>query len=217
MATQMENMRLRQNFRNIWHTDLITSNQNHIRYCCFAFWCAPCVSYMLRKRALYDDMSRYTCCAGYMPCSGRCEESKYPELCLATEGFISYTQQLGCVFSMIGLIVPNNRPLQKASEVLFFLANLVYCTLSISFNWTIVMMKMVDQWMLPVLNKCQLLIRHSLLCMHSHNQHMEKAMVIHMPKNVSLFFLKLFYAWFAFPSTSYMSTPYIFMTVKTGS
>ncbi|XP_068469290.1 uncharacterized protein [Phaseolus vulgaris] len=160
MATQMENMRLRQNFRNIWHTDLITSNQNHIRYCCFAFWCAPCVSYMLRKRALYDDMSRYTCCAGYMPCSGRCEESKYPELCLATEvtccfansvastryllqdefnlqttqcdncfiGFISYTQQLGCVFSMIGLIVPNNRPLQKASEVLFFLANLVYCT-----------------------------------------------------------------------------------------
>ncbi|XP_068469289.1 uncharacterized protein [Phaseolus vulgaris] len=129
MATQMENMRLRQNFRNIWHTDLITSNQNHIRYCCFAFWCAPCVSYMLRKRALYDDMSRYTCCAGYMPCSGRCEESKYPELCLATEGFISYTQQLGCVFSMIGLIVPNNRPLQKASEVLFFLANLVYCTI----------------------------------------------------------------------------------------
>nr|XP_007158516.1 hypothetical protein PHAVU_002G158700g [Phaseolus vulgaris]ESW30510.1 hypothetical protein PHAVU_002G158700g [Phaseolus vulgaris] len=44
-------------------------------------------------------------------------------------GFISYTQQLGCVFSMIGLIVPNNRPLQKASEVLFFLANLVYCTM----------------------------------------------------------------------------------------
>ncbi|KAL9328714.1 hypothetical protein ACSQ67_003717 [Phaseolus vulgaris] len=161
MASQQHNMRLRQNFRNIWHTDLITSNQNHIRYCCFAFWCAPCVSYMLRKRALYDDMSRYTCCAGYMPCSGRCEESKYPELCLATEvtccfansvsstryllqdefnlqttqcdncfiGFISYTQQLGCVFSMIGLIVPNNRPLQKASEVLFFLANLVYCTM----------------------------------------------------------------------------------------
>ena len=36
MAKQMENMRLRQNFRNIWHTDLITSNQNHIR-CKFYF------------------------------------------------------------------------------------------------------------------------------------------------------------------------------------
>lgn len=28
---------------------------------------------------------RYTCCAGYMPCSGRCGESKCPELCLCTE------------------------------------------------------------------------------------------------------------------------------------
>ncbi|MBA0554104.1 hypothetical protein Golob_013230, partial [Gossypium lobatum] len=45
----------------------------------------PCASYMLRKRALYGDMSRYTCCAGYMPCSGRCGESKCPEFCLCTE------------------------------------------------------------------------------------------------------------------------------------
>lgn len=29
--------------------------------------------------------SRYVCCAGYMPCSGRCGESKCPEFCLATE------------------------------------------------------------------------------------------------------------------------------------
>ena len=28
---------------------------------------------------------RYTCCAGYMPCSGRCGEAKCPQLCLATE------------------------------------------------------------------------------------------------------------------------------------
>ncbi|KAL8556769.1 hypothetical protein ACS0TY_004293 [Phlomoides rotata] len=40
---------------------------------------------MLRKRALYNDMSRYVCCAGYMPCSGRCGESRCPEFCLATE------------------------------------------------------------------------------------------------------------------------------------
>ncbi|XP_060971712.1 uncharacterized protein LOC133037932 isoform X2 [Cannabis sativa] len=30
-------------------------------------------------------MSRYVCCAGYMPCSGRCGESRCPEFCLATE------------------------------------------------------------------------------------------------------------------------------------
>ncbi|MBA0744362.1 hypothetical protein Gogos_006989, partial [Gossypium gossypioides] len=50
----------------------------------------PCVSYMLRKRALYNDMSRYTCCAGYMPCSGRCGESKCPEFCLCTEVFLCF-------------------------------------------------------------------------------------------------------------------------------
>nr|CAD1835310.1 unnamed protein product [Ananas comosus var. bracteatus] len=54
-------------------------------FCCLALWCGPCVSYMLRKRALYNDMSRYVCCAGYLPCSGRCGESKCPEFCLATE------------------------------------------------------------------------------------------------------------------------------------
>ncbi|KAL8137176.1 hypothetical protein V2J09_003177 [Rumex salicifolius] len=45
----------------------------------------PCASYLLRKRALYDDMSRYVCCAGYMPCSGNCGESSCPEFCLCTE------------------------------------------------------------------------------------------------------------------------------------
>ncbi|WVZ09962.1 hypothetical protein V8G54_014492 [Vigna mungo] len=87
MASQqhIEKMQLRQNFRNFWHTNLFTTIQANTPYCCFALWCAPRVSYLLRKRALYDDMSRYTCCAGYMPCSGRCGESKFPELCLAVE------------------------------------------------------------------------------------------------------------------------------------
>ncbi|MQL89328.1 hypothetical protein Taro_021901 [Colocasia esculenta] len=51
---------------------------------------APCVSYLLRKRALYNDMSRYVCCAGYLPCSGRCGESRCPELCLCTEVFLCF-------------------------------------------------------------------------------------------------------------------------------
>ncbi|KAL2987338.1 hypothetical protein AAZX31_11G022300 [Glycine max] len=87
MASQqhIEKMQLRQNFRNLWHSDLLSTIQADTPYCCFSLWCAPCVSYLLRKRALYDDLSRYTCCAGYMPCSGRCGESKCPELCLGVE------------------------------------------------------------------------------------------------------------------------------------
>lgn len=87
MAAQqnLEKMQLRQNYRNLWHTDLIRTIQADPAYCCLSFWCAPCVSYLLRRRALYNDMSRYVCCAGYMPCSGRCGESKCPEFCLATE------------------------------------------------------------------------------------------------------------------------------------
>ncbi|KAE8710789.1 Proteasome subunit alpha type 5-1 family protein [Hibiscus syriacus] len=50
----------------------------------------PCASYMLREQALYNNMSRYTCCAGYMPCSGRCGESKCPEFCLCTEVFLCF-------------------------------------------------------------------------------------------------------------------------------
>lgn len=83
-------MQLRQNYRNLWHTDLTNTIQADPRYCCFAFWCGPCASYLLRKRALYNDMSRYVCCAGYMPCSGRCGESRCPEFCLCTEVFLCF-------------------------------------------------------------------------------------------------------------------------------
>lgn len=87
MARQenMEKMELRKSYRNVWHTDLMHSLPADPPYFCLSFFCPPCVSYMLRKRALYNDMSRYTCCAGYMPCSGRCGESRCPEFCLATE------------------------------------------------------------------------------------------------------------------------------------
>ncbi|MBA0593443.1 hypothetical protein Gorai_010386, partial [Gossypium raimondii] len=119
MASQeyLDKMKVRQEYRNLWHTDLMSTiqrdppcNSSFVSFflsvflcvfvflkfdlsfinlnfadCCLAFWCGPCVSYMLRKRALYNDMSRYTCCAGYMPCSGRCGESKCPEFCLCTE------------------------------------------------------------------------------------------------------------------------------------
>ncbi|XP_058085328.1 uncharacterized protein LOC131232851 [Magnolia sinica] len=92
MASQeyLDKMQLRQNFRNLWHTSLMDTIQADFPYCCFAFWCAPCASYLLRKRALYNDMSRYVCCAGYLPCSGRCGESRCPEFCLGTEVLLCF-------------------------------------------------------------------------------------------------------------------------------
>ncbi|XWS76993.1 hypothetical protein CRYUN_Cryun01aG0225800 [Craigia yunnanensis] len=52
---------------------------------CFLNDSAQCVSYTLRKRALHNDMSRYQCCGGYLPCSGKFGESQCPEFCLCTE------------------------------------------------------------------------------------------------------------------------------------
>ncbi|AAF07369.1 hypothetical protein AtNW77_Chr1g0063781 [Arabidopsis thaliana] len=87
---KLDKMKLRQDYRNLWHSDLMGTVTADTPYCCISCLCGPCVSYMLRRRALYNDMSRYTCCAGYMPCSGRCGESKCPQLCLATEVFLCF-------------------------------------------------------------------------------------------------------------------------------
>ena len=43
------------------------------------------VSYFNRKRALRNDMTRYICCNGDCPCSGRMSEQSCPEACLCAE------------------------------------------------------------------------------------------------------------------------------------
>ncbi|KAG8391858.1 hypothetical protein BUALT_Bualt01G0230700 [Buddleja alternifolia] len=91
---KLAQMEARQCYRNVWEVDLFHAPAADPRFCCFAFWCGPCVSYILRKRALRDDMSRYTCCAGYMPCSGRCGESKCPEFCLCTEVILCFNNSV---------------------------------------------------------------------------------------------------------------------------
>lgn len=97
MASQerLESLQARQKYRNIWRTDLVHTIQEDTPFCCFATWCGPCASYLLRRRALYNDMSRYVCCAGYMPCSGRCGESQFPELCLAAEVICCFGYSVG--------------------------------------------------------------------------------------------------------------------------
>lgn len=48
-------------------------------------FCPSCASYSNRKKALHDDMSKYICCAGHCPCSGKMKEKDCPEFCLCLE------------------------------------------------------------------------------------------------------------------------------------
>ncbi|XP_076897617.1 uncharacterized protein LOC143550958 [Bidens hawaiensis] len=86
----VKKMKHRKSYRNVWHTDLMSTIAADTPYCCFALFCGPCASYKLRKQALYGDMSRYRCCGGYMPYSGKCGERKCPQFCLCTEVFFCF-------------------------------------------------------------------------------------------------------------------------------
>ncbi|KAK6918352.1 hypothetical protein RJ641_016774 [Dillenia turbinata] len=98
---KMSQMSARQNYRNVWHTDLTNALCADPLYCCFSCFCGPCASYLLRKRALYNDMSRYVCCGGGMPCSGSCGERHCPELCLCTEVFCCFANSVAATRFML--------------------------------------------------------------------------------------------------------------------
>ena len=90
-----------QHYHKHWETDLLHATGYAPGFCCYALWCSCCASYSLRKRALYGDMSRYLCCGGYLPCSGRCGESKCPEFCLCMETFLCFSQSVASTRWMI--------------------------------------------------------------------------------------------------------------------
>ncbi|KAK4338447.1 hypothetical protein RND71_042934 [Anisodus tanguticus] len=87
----------------------------------------PCSSYVLRKRALYGDMTRYKCCAGYMPCSGRCGESKCPEFCLVTEGTMVVLGYLACLCRILALVTGDDE-IEDAAHILTCMSDTVYYT-----------------------------------------------------------------------------------------
>ncbi|GMH32175.1 hypothetical protein BSKO_00009 [Bryopsis sp. KO-2023] len=72
-------------FANQWKTGMFKTCCEDPCYCCGALCCPHCVSCSLRKRALRYDMTRYECCNGYFPCSGRCGEQNCPGFCLCLE------------------------------------------------------------------------------------------------------------------------------------
>ncbi|KAE8676658.1 Proteasome subunit alpha type 5-1 family protein [Hibiscus syriacus] len=85
IAERGEKMAVRKGYMNEWQTSLLDAVKADCAFCMLAACCSQCVSFDLRKRALHNEMSRYECCAGYMPCSGKCQEDKCPEFCLCLE------------------------------------------------------------------------------------------------------------------------------------
>ncbi|KAG7674836.1 hypothetical protein Ndes2526B_g07676 [Nannochloris sp. 'desiccata'] len=90
-----------EHYRKLWETDLLHATGAAPGYCCFSMWCTCCASYQLRKRALHGDMTRYLCCGGYLPCSGRCGEAKCPEFCLGVETVCCFAQSVASTRWMI--------------------------------------------------------------------------------------------------------------------
>ncbi|KAK9867043.1 hypothetical protein WJX84_001298 [Apatococcus fuscideae] len=77
-------------YQQVWKTPLWKACCASPGCCVASFACLYCAAYKLHKRALYNDMSRYICCAGTCPCSGRLGESQCPELCMALEVFFCF-------------------------------------------------------------------------------------------------------------------------------
>lgn len=77
-----------------WNTELKTACCADPGYCLLAACCPNCISYMLRKQLIYNDMTRYVCCNGDCPCSGRMAEQSCPEFCLCMEVFVCFTQSV---------------------------------------------------------------------------------------------------------------------------
>ncbi|KAK7366744.1 hypothetical protein VNO80_08741 [Phaseolus coccineus] len=125
MATQIENMRLRQNFRNVWDTALITTNLDHIRYTHVVLVTCPAVvtvkkpdilnSALLRSRLRLPAVLQ-TQWLQLDICYKMNLTFKLRSVIVALLVSFLWAQQLACVFSMIGSIVGNKRPLQKASQ-----------------------------------------------------------------------------------------------------
>ncbi|GLI59287.1 hypothetical protein VaNZ11_001140 [Volvox africanus] len=88
-------------YQRHWQIELFKTCYKKPGYCCFALWCPYCASYGLRKQALHGDLSRYICCNGNCPCSGRLNESSCPEFCLCLETWCCFAQSVATTRWMI--------------------------------------------------------------------------------------------------------------------
>jgi len=93
-GVRIEEYQARDNYQGTWQTDLTRAPCAEPGCCVLACFCPCCVSMALRKKFLHGDMSRYVCCGGFCPCSGKCGESKCPTCCLCLEAFICFSQSV---------------------------------------------------------------------------------------------------------------------------
>ncbi|KAI8473430.1 MAG: hypothetical protein J3K34DRAFT_410720 [Monoraphidium minutum] len=99
-AARYTKMQAREGYPRNWQMDLFNPSSRP-GFCCYSLLCGYCASYQLRKQTLYGDMSRYVCCGGVCPCSGRFGEEKCPELCLGMEVFCCFAQSVASTRFMI--------------------------------------------------------------------------------------------------------------------
>ena len=54
----------RRGYEKTWDLETFDAPLKKPGACCAATVCGPCVSYYVRKRLLYGDMTKYVCCGG---------------------------------------------------------------------------------------------------------------------------------------------------------
>lgn len=74
---------------NMFKTGLMDAPCADPTCCCLACICNPCTQWELRRKILNYDMTKYSCCQGYLNCgcfrAGECCEQSCPECCLCCE------------------------------------------------------------------------------------------------------------------------------------
>lgn len=94
VAAKYERMEQRSNYPRSWQTQLVAAPVASPGFCLYATFCCYCASFQQRKQLLYGDLTRYICCQGMCPCSGRMGEQKCPGVCLGLEATLCFAQSV---------------------------------------------------------------------------------------------------------------------------
>ncbi|KAG2286825.1 hypothetical protein Bca52824_046429 [Brassica carinata] len=113
---KLEKMQLRQSYRNVWQSDLMSTVTADTPYCCFSFeeffqvFLCFGNSVASTRFMLQDEFNIHTT---------QCDN------CII--GFMFCLNQIACIFSLVACIVGSDE-LSEASQLLSCLADMVYCT-----------------------------------------------------------------------------------------
>ncbi|XP_024524295.1 uncharacterized protein LOC112345364 [Selaginella moellendorffii] len=100
-SKNMDALNARKQLPNVWQAPLMSTPARDPLFCFYSIFCPFCAAYQLRGRSLHNDWSRYQCCGGGLPCSGRCGEPKCPRFCAATEAVLCFPMSVTATRFMI--------------------------------------------------------------------------------------------------------------------